>query len=106
MPGSFARLGQGGRSAPPYTPQARSAAQDRPATSEMPMTTSLSPACLDPRRRPVGAFAMALAVVATPLVGCGHQKKETAATQTAARGNKEEITGHQANFAPAHQRGL
>jgi len=70
------------------------------------MTTFVSPARLDPRRRPLGMLAMALAVAATLLVGCGDKKKEKAATQTAARVNKEEITVHQINFLLAQQRGL
>src|SRR4029079_12870670 len=93
-------------SPPPYTPQARSGAQDRPATSEISMTTSRSPDRLDPRRRHLGMLAMALAVAATLLVGCGDKKKEKAATQTAAKVNKEEITVHTINFLLAQQRAL
>ena len=52
------------------------------------------------------ALALALAVVATVLVGCGDKKKEKAATQTAAKVNKEEITVHQINFILAQQRAL
>jgi len=70
------------------------------------MTTCLSPARLDPRRRPLGMFAVALAVAATLLVGCGDKKKEKVATQTAAKVNKEEITVHQINFVLAQQRGI
>jgi len=70
------------------------------------MTTFVSPARLDPRRRPLGMLAMSLAVAATLLVGCGDKKKEKAATQTAAKVNKEEITVHQINFLLAQQRGL
>ena len=70
------------------------------------MTISVSPARLDPRRRPLGMLAMAVAVAATLLVGCGDKKKEKAATQTAAKVNKEEITVHQINFLLAQQRGL
>jgi hypothetical protein len=69
------------------------------------MTTCLSPARLDPRRRPLGMFAVALAVAATLLVGCGDKKTEKVATQTAAKVNKEEITVHQINFVLAQQRG-
>jgi len=50
--------------------------------------------------------ALALAVAATLLVGCGDKKKEKAATQTAAKVNKEEITVHQINFLLAQQRAL
>jgi len=70
------------------------------------MTTCLSPARLDTRRRPLGMFAVALAVAATLLVGCGDKKKEKVATQTAAKVNKEEITVHQINFVLAQQRGI
>ena len=70
------------------------------------MTTSVLPARLDLRRRPLGMLAMALAVAATLLVGCGDKKKEKAATQTAAKVNKEEITVHQINFLLATQRGI
>ena len=70
------------------------------------MTTSVLPARLDLRRRPLGMLAMALAVAATLLVGCGDKNKEKAATQTAAKVNKEEITVHQINFLLAQQRGL
>jgi EpsD family peptidyl-prolyl cis-trans isomerase len=70
------------------------------------MTTCLSPARLDPRRRPLGMFAVALAVAATLLVGCGDKKKEKVATPTAAKVNKEEITVHQINFVLAQQRGI
>src|SRR6187549_3036583 len=69
------------------------------------MTTSVLPACLDLGRRPLGLVAMAFALAATVLVGCG-EKKEKAATQTAAKVNKEEITVHQINFLLAQQRGI
>jgi EpsD family peptidyl-prolyl cis-trans isomerase len=67
---------------------------------------------LPPRSRPrrrIGsarAFALAIAVGATLLAGCGDKKKEKSATQTAAKVNKEEITVHQINFLLAQQRGL
>src|SRR4051812_48453470 len=70
------------------------------------MTNLLFPARLDVRRRPLGALALALAVAATLLVGCGDKKKDKAATQTAAKVNKEEITVHQINFLLAQQRAL
>lgn len=63
-----------------------------------------------PRSRPqrrfgaTRAFALALAVGATLLAGCSDKKKEKAATQTAAKVNKEEITVHQINFVLAQQR--
>ena len=70
------------------------------------MKTSLSPVRLDPRRRPLGMLAMALAVATTLLVGCGDKKDKKAATQTAVKVNKEEITVHQINYVLAQQRGL
>jgi len=61
-----------------------------------------------PRRRIGAARALAVAVVAgaTLLAGCGDKKKEKAATQTAAKVNKEEITVHQINFVLAQQRAI
>ena len=70
------------------------------------MTTSVLPAYLGLRRRPLGMLAMALAVAATLLVGCGDKNKEKAATQTAAKVNKEEITVHQINHVLSKTRGL
>jgi len=70
------------------------------------MTTSDLSARLDLSRRPLGMLAMALAVAATLLAGCGDKQKEKAATQTAAKVNKEEITVHQINFLLAQQRGI
>lgn len=54
---------------------------------------------------PARALAIALALVATALVGCG-EKKDKPATQTAAKVNKEEITVHQINAVLAQQRAL
>ena len=48
----------------------------------------------------------ALAAMALALSGCGDRKKEKAASQTAARVNKEEITVHQINLYMQQQRGL
>jgi len=60
------------------------------------------------RRRISAARALAVAIVAgaTLLAGCGDKKKEKAATQTAAKVNKEEITVHQINFILGQQRAL
>ena len=66
------------------------------------------PSCSRPLGR-LGAartFALALAVGATLLAGCSDKKKDKAATQTAAKVNKEEITVHQINFILAQQRAL
>ena len=52
----------------------------------------------------VGLLAMALAA-ALALAACG-DKKEKAASQTAAKVNKEEVTVHQINFVLQQQRGL
>ena len=54
---------------------------------------------------PLRTVALAVAVGATLLAGCG-DKKEKPASQTAARVNKEEITVHQINFVLAQQRAL
>jgi EpsD family peptidyl-prolyl cis-trans isomerase len=54
-----------------------------------------------------GRVALAAAVVLAMLVtGCGDKKKDKAASQTAAKVNKEEITVHQINFVLQQQRGL
>ena len=51
--------------------------------------------------------AIVVAVAATlMLAGCGDKKKDKAASQTAAKVNKEEITVHQINFVLQQQRGL
>ena len=61
--------------------------------------------------RPAGAFAprhiavVSAAVLVLVLAGCG-VKKDKAATQTAARVNKDEITVHEINFVLQQQRGL
>jgi EpsD family peptidyl-prolyl cis-trans isomerase len=48
---------------------------------------------------------LALSTAAVLLVGCG-EKKEKAASQTAVKVNKDEITVHQINFVLQQQRGL
>lgn len=47
-----------------------------------------------------------MATVAMLLAGCGDKKKDKAATQVAAKVNKEEISVHQINFVLQQQRGL
>ncbi|MCE2915680.1 MAG: EpsD family peptidyl-prolyl cis-trans isomerase [Rubrivivax sp.] len=49
---------------------------------------------------------LAVVAAAVVLVGCGGEKKEKAASQTAAKVNKDEITVHQINFVLQQQRNL
>ena len=48
----------------------------------------------------------AVLAVCVTLAGCGDKKKDAAASQTAAKVNKEEITVHQINYVLSQQRGL
>src|SRR3954447_25909758 len=50
--------------------------------------------------------ALTLSLAASLLVACGDRKKEKAASQTAAKVNKEEITVHQINFLLSQQRAI
>ena len=60
-----------------------------------------------PRGRRAWRLAgVALAVAAFALTGCGDKKKDKAASQTAVKVNKEEITVHQINYVLQQQRGL
>ncbi|MEY2892895.1 MAG: hypothetical protein RJA98_2803 [Pseudomonadota bacterium] len=52
------------------------------------------------------ATAVATGVVALLLTGCGGEKKDKPASQTAAKVNKEEITIHQINYVLQQQRGI
>ncbi|HLL11009.1 MAG TPA: EpsD family peptidyl-prolyl cis-trans isomerase, partial [Rubrivivax sp.] len=54
---------------------------------------------------PRAGLVLALAASAALLVGCG-DKKDKAASQTAAKVNKDEITVHQINFVLQQQRNL
>lgn len=57
------------------------------------------------RNRPLAMATLALLLGAGLLAGCG-DKKANAATQAAARVNRDEITVHQINFVLAQQRGV
>ena len=52
------------------------------------------------------AAAVAVTALAALLAGCGDNKKDKPATQTAARVNEEEITVHQINYMLQQQRAL
>jgi EpsD family peptidyl-prolyl cis-trans isomerase len=52
------------------------------------------------------AIVWAVVVSALALAACGKKDKDPAASQTAAKVNKEEITVHQINFLLAQQRGI
>lgn len=54
----------------------------------------------------VGRYGLAGLVLALALSACGDAKKEPAASQTAVRVNKEELTVHQINLLLQQQRGL
>ena len=57
------------------------------------------------RNRPLAVATLALVLGTGLLAGCG-DKKANAATQAAARVNRDEITVHQINFVLAQQRGV
>ena len=67
----------------------------------MPLDPDISPSIA--RRVAVGA---AVVVFAVALSACSKKEKDAAASQTAAKVNKEEITVHQINFVLAQQRGI
>ncbi len=58
------------------------------------------------QRSPMGWVVMVVAVSAVFMAGCDDKKKSAAASQTAAKVNKEEITVQQINFVLQQQRGL
>jgi EpsD family peptidyl-prolyl cis-trans isomerase len=58
------------------------------------------------RRPRVVATALAVAATAVLLAACGGGTKDKAASQTAARVNKEELTVHQINFVLQQQRNI
>ncbi len=51
-------------------------------------------------------FPLAVVAAAVLVAGCGDKKEEKAASQTAVKVNKDEITVHQINFVLQQQRGL
>ncbi|GAB4114513.1 MAG: hypothetical protein Fur0014_17120 [Rubrivivax sp.] len=65
------------------------------------------PFCTSPGRTRLGSMALLTVVTAGALMlaACG-DRKDKAASQTAAKVNKEEITVHQINFVLQQQRGL
>ena len=70
------------------------------------MPMSRIPDLVSRRERVARAVALTLSVVITASLVAGCHKKDKAATQTAAKVNKEEITVHQINFVLAQQRAL
>lgn len=65
-----------------------------------------APAVMPKPLRAGRAAVLAVAALALVLAGCGGDKEDKPATQTAAKVNKEEITVHQINFVLSQQRGL
>jgi EpsD family peptidyl-prolyl cis-trans isomerase len=61
---------------------------------------------LEARHAPRRWLPLVTLVAAVALVGCGDKKDKAAASQTAAKVNKDEITVHQINFVMQQQRGL
>lgn len=66
------------------------------------MTSAIHASAIGPGR----VLAVVVAAAALVLAGCSGDKKDKAASQTAAKVNKEEITVHQINFVMQQQRGL
>ena len=67
------------------------------------------PPATDTTCRPTGLYRpsiVALAAFTLVLAGCGDRKKDPAASQSAVRVNKEEVTVHQINLMLQQQRGL
>ena len=62
--------------------------------------------CAPGRLGAKGLALLAVAMAVALLAGCGGGKKEKAASQVAAKVNKEEISVHQINFVMQQQRGL
>lgn len=66
------------------------------------MTSAIHASAIGPGR----VLAVVVTAAALVLAGCSGDKKDKAASQTAAKVNKEEITVHQINFVMQQQRGL
>lgn len=90
------------QSFPPNTPTVETTAL-RSKAGDMSVTTRADQ--YTHPRHTLRVACIAAAAAAVLLVGCG-DKKEKAASQTAAKVNKEEITVHQINFVLQQQRGL
>lgn len=73
---------------------------------EMTASTPNLGSAFPPRRRVPTLALVALSMFVLFLTGCGDRKQDSAASQTAARVNKEEVTVHQVNLMLQQRRGL
>jgi EpsD family peptidyl-prolyl cis-trans isomerase len=77
-----------------------------PAGHSFPEESDMNLTMLEARHTSRRWLPMVALVTAVALVGCGDKKDKAAASQTAAKVNKDEITVHQINFVMQQQRGL